>query len=49
MSEAECRKKGLLVVALRLPLLEMVLFLKVPFLLRLLLVLEARRHSLLVE
>jgi hypothetical protein len=42
--KAECRKKELLVVALRLPLLVM----EVPFLLRLLLVLEARQH-LLVE
>jgi hypothetical protein len=49
VSEAECRKKELLVVALRLPLLVMEApFLKAPFLLRLLLVLEARRR-LLVE
>jgi hypothetical protein len=42
VSEAECRKKELLVVVLRLPLLVMEApFLKAPFLLRLLLVLEA--------
>jgi hypothetical protein len=47
--EAECRKKELLVVVLRLPLLEMEApFLKAPFLLCLLLVLEASRR-LLVE
>jgi hypothetical protein len=46
---AECREKKLLAVVLRLPLLVMEApFLKVPFLLRLLLVLEARRR-LLVE
>jgi hypothetical protein len=44
VSEAECKKKELLVVALRLPLLVM----KAPFLLCLLLVLEARQR-LLVE
>jgi hypothetical protein len=44
VSEAEYRKKKLPVVALRPPLLLM----ETPFLLRLLLVLEARRH-LLVE
>jgi hypothetical protein len=50
VSEAECRKKELLVVVLRLPLLEMEApFLKAPFLLRPLLVLKASRRSLLVE
>jgi hypothetical protein len=44
VSEAECRKKKLLVVELRLPLLVM----EVLFLLRLLLLLEARQR-LLVE
>jgi hypothetical protein len=49
VSVAECREKKLLAVVLRLPLLVMeVPFLKAPFLLRLLFVLEARRH-LLVE
>jgi hypothetical protein len=49
VSVAECREKKLLAVVLRLPLLVMEApFLKAPFLLRLLLVLEARRR-LLVE
>jgi hypothetical protein len=47
VSAAECREKKLLAVVLRLPLLVMeVPFLKAPFLLRLLLVLEARRRFL---
>jgi hypothetical protein len=49
VSEAECRKKELLVVVLTLPLLLMeVLFLKALFLLRLVLVLKSWQH-LLVE